>query len=195
MSFAELTGAATYIVHLSCKEALDRGHRRAPTRRARERRNVDPISHARQNLRREAENGGREICHVAAAARQKRNQPVLWNGLRDGLVQTVATDHCPFDFKTQKEMGKNDFTKIPNGIPSLEDRINVLYTYGVKTGKIDLHTFVNCASTQAAKTFDLFPRKGTIQPGADADLVVFDPGLSRQNFREDASHQRGLQRV
>ena len=72
-------------------------------------------------------------------------------------------------------MGGNDFTKIPNGIPSLEDRINLLYTYGVKTGKIDLHTFVNCASTQAAKMFDLFPRKGTIQPGADADLVVFDP--------------------
>jgi len=107
--------------------------------------------------------------------RDKSNQPVLWNGLRDGLVQTVATDHCPFDFKTQKMMGKNDFTKIPNGIPSLEDRINVLYTYGVKAGKIDLHTFVNVASTHVAKTFDLFPRKGTIQPGADADLVVFDP--------------------
>ena len=72
-------------------------------------------------------------------------------------------------------MGKNDFTKIPNGIPSLEERINLLYTYGVKAGRIDLHTFVNAASTQVAKTFGLFPRKGTIQPGADADLVVFDP--------------------
>jgi dihydropyrimidinase len=72
-------------------------------------------------------------------------------------------------------MGKNDFTKIPNGIPSLEERIKLLYTCGVKTGKIDLHTFVNVASTQVAKLFDLFPRKGTIQPGADADLVVFDP--------------------
>jgi dihydropyrimidinase len=72
-------------------------------------------------------------------------------------------------------MGKDDFTKIPNGIPSLEERIHLLYTYGVKTGKIDLHTFVNVASTQVAKLFGLFPRKGTIQPGADADLVVFDP--------------------
>ena len=107
--------------------------------------------------------------------RDERNQQVLWNGLRDGLVQTVATDHAPFDFRKQKEMGKNDFTKIPNGIPSLEERINLLYTYGVKTGKIDLHTLVNAASTQVAKTFGLFPRKGTIQPGADADLVVFDP--------------------
>lgn len=72
-------------------------------------------------------------------------------------------------------MGRDDFTKIPNGIPSLEERINLLYTYGVKTGRIDLATMVNIASTQVAKQFDLFPRKGAIQPGADADLVVFDP--------------------
>jgi dihydropyrimidinase len=104
-----------------------------------------------------------------------RNQAVLWNGLRSGLVNTVATDHAPFDFKTQKPMGKDDFTKIPNGIPSLEERVNLLYTRGVKTGLIDLHTFVNVASTAAAKLFDLFPRKGTIQPGSDADLVVYDP--------------------
>ena len=101
---------------------------------------------------------------------------MLWNGLRDGLVQTVPTDHAPFDFRKQKTMGKSDFTKIPNGIPSLEERINLLYTYGVKAGKIDLHTFVNVASTQVAKLFDLFPRKGTIQLGVDADLVVYDPG-------------------
>ncbi len=107
--------------------------------------------------------------------RDVRNQQVLWNGLRDGLVQTVATDHAPFDFVSQKPMGKDDFTKIPNGIPSLEERINLLYTYGVKAGKIDLHTMVDVGSTQVAKLFGLFPRKGAIQPGADADLVVFDP--------------------
>jgi dihydropyrimidinase len=107
--------------------------------------------------------------------RDRKNQEVLWNGLRDGLIQTVATDHAPFDFQTQKPLGRADFTKIPNGIPSLEERITLLYTYGVKTGKIDLHTFVNSASTQAAKLFGLFPRKGAIQPGADADLVIFDP--------------------
>jgi dihydropyrimidinase len=72
-------------------------------------------------------------------------------------------------------MGREDFTKIPNGIPSLEDRINLYFTYGVKRKRIDLHQFVNTASTQAAKIFGLFPRKGTIQPGADADLVVYDP--------------------
>jgi dihydropyrimidinase len=175
MSFAELTGAATYIVHLSCKEALDRA---IAARQRGVRVSVETLIQYLTLDKTYAEKprfeGAKYV--MSPPLRDKSNQPVLWNGLRDGLVQTVATDHCPFDFKTQKIMGKSDFTKIPNGIPSLEDRINLLYTYGVKAGKIDLHTFVNCASTQAAKTFDLFPRKGTIQLGADADLVVFDPG-------------------
>jgi dihydropyrimidinase len=174
MTFAELTGAKTYIVHLSCKEALDQA---IAARQRGVRVSVETLIQYLTLDKTYAElpkfEGAKYV--MSPPLRDKCNQEVLWNGLRDGLVQTVATDHCPFDFKTQKQMGKNDFTKIPNGIPSLEDRINVLYTYGVKTGKIDLHTFVNCASTQAAKTFDLFPRKGTIQPGADADLVVFDP--------------------
>jgi dihydropyrimidinase len=99
---------------------------------------------------------------------------VLWSALRDGSVTTLATDHAPFDF-TQKQMGKDDFTKIPNGIPSLEDRVNLYYTRGVKAGKIDIQRFVDTASTQAAKIFGLFPRKGAIQIGSDADLVVYDP--------------------
>ena len=107
--------------------------------------------------------------------RDRSNQDVLWNGLRDGVISTLATDHAPFDFATQKRMGETDFTKIPNGIPSLEDRVNAFYTYGVKRGRLDLHRFVDAASTQAAKLFGLFPRKGAIQPGSDADLVVYDP--------------------
>jgi dihydropyrimidinase len=107
--------------------------------------------------------------------RDKKNQDVFWNGLRQGLVSTLATDHAPFDFKGQKEMGRADFTKIPNGIPSLEDRINVYYTRGVTEGRIDLNQFVETASTNAAKLFGLFPRKGTIAVGSDADLVVYDP--------------------
>ena len=87
----------------------------------------------------------------------------------------MATDHAPFDFHGQKDLGRNDFTKIPNGIPSLEDRVNLLFTHGVNAGRLDLHRFVDVASTQAARLFGLFPRKGTIQPGADADLVVYDP--------------------
>ncbi len=174
MTFAELTGAETYIVHLSCKEALDQA---IAARQRGVRVSVETLIQYLTLDKSYAEKpkfeGAKYV--MSPPLRDKSNQRVLWNGLRDGLIQTVATDHCPFDFKTKKAMGKNDFTKIPNGIPSLEDRINVLYTYGVKTGKIDLHTFVNCASTQAAKTFDLFPRKGTIQIGADADLVVYDP--------------------
>jgi dihydropyrimidinase len=107
--------------------------------------------------------------------REKRHQEQLWNALATGLVSTVATDHAPFDFKGQKEMGRGDFTKIPNGIPSVEDRVNLLYTYGVGKGRIDLHRFVDAASTQAARLFGLFPRKGTIAPGSDADLVIYDP--------------------
>jgi hypothetical protein len=107
--------------------------------------------------------------------RDKSNQEVYWNALRQGMVSTVATDHAPFDFKGQKEMGLKDFTKIPNGIPSLEDRMTVLWTKGVGEGRINLHQFVDCASTQAAKLFGLFPRKGTVAVGADADLVIWDP--------------------
>ncbi len=174
MTFAELTGAAVYIVHLSCKEALDQA---IAARQRGVRVSVETLIQYLTLDKTDAEKPKFEGAKfvMSPPLRDKRNQAVLWNGLRDGLIQTVATDHAPFDFKTQKPMGKADFTKIPNGIPSLEERINLLYTYGVKAGKLDLHTFVNVASTQVAKTFDLFPRKGTIQPGADADLVVFDP--------------------
>ena len=174
MSFAELTGAATYIVHLSCQEALNEAvaARQRGVRVAVETL-IQYLTLDKTYAERPRFEGAKYV--MSPPLRDKRNQDILWNGLRDGLIQTVATDHAPFDFKTQKRMGKDDFTKIPNGIPSLEERINLLYTCGVKAGKIDLHTFVNAASTQVAKLFGLFPRKGTIQPGADADLVVFDP--------------------
>lgn len=177
MTFAELTGAATYIVHLSCEEALEEA---LAARQRGVRVGIETLIQYLTLDKTYAERDGFEGAKyvMSPPLRDARNQSILWNALRDGLIQTVATDHAPFDFKTQKVMGREDFTKIPNGIPSLEERIHLLYTYGVMTGKIDLHTLVNVASTAVAKQFDLFPRKGTIQPGADADLVVFDP-----NFR------------
>ncbi|MEJ1973015.1 MAG: dihydropyrimidinase [Lacunisphaera sp.] len=174
LTFAELTGAATYIVHLSCEEALAQA---IAARQRGVRVGIETLIQYLTLDKTYAERPGFEGAKyvMSPPLRDVRNQGILWNGLRDGLIQTVATDHAPFDFEKQKPMGRDDFTKIPNGIPSLEERINLLYTYGVKPGKIDLHTLVNVASTQVAKLFDLFPRKGTIQPGADADLVVFDP--------------------
>ena len=175
MTFAQLTGAHVYIVHLSCEEAL----REAVAARMRgvnvrvetliQYLLLDATDAERANFE-----GAKYV--MSPPLREKRHQAVLWSGLREGLIDTVATDHAPFDFGAQKVMGRDDFTKIPNGIPALEDRVNLLFTHGVKTGRMDLHTFVNVASTNAAKAFGLFPRKGTIQPGADADLVVYDPG-------------------
>jgi dihydropyrimidinase len=174
MTFAELTGAATYIVHLSCAEALQEAmHASARGVRVNVETLIQYLVLDKSYAEKPKFEGAKFV--MSPPLRDKYNQDVLWNGLKKGFISTVATDHAPFDFRKQKEMGKNDFTKIPNGIPALEERINLLYTYGVKAGKIDLHTFVNVASTQVAKTFDLFPRKGTIQPGADADLVVFNP--------------------
>jgi dihydropyrimidinase len=174
MTFAEMTGAATYVVHLSCEEAL----REALAARQRGVRvSVETLIQYLLLDKTDAERANFEGAKfvMSPPLRDARNQAVLWNGLRSGLIQTVATDHAPFDFQTQKPMGRDDFTKIPNGIPSLEDRVNLLYTHGVKGGKLDLQTFVDIASTQAAKQFGLFPRKGTIAVGSDADFVVFDP--------------------
>ena len=174
MTFAEMHDAHVYIVHLSCDEAL----REAAAAKYRgvkvwvetliQYLLIDKTYAERPNFE-----GSKFV--MSPPLRDARNQPVLWNGLREGLISTLATDHAPFDFATQKIMGRDDFTKIPNGIPSLEDRVNAFFTYGVKRGRIDLHRFVDAASTQAARLFGLFPRKGTIQIGSDADLVVYDP--------------------
>ncbi|MEI6072902.1 MAG: dihydropyrimidinase [Verrucomicrobiae bacterium] len=176
MTFAEATGAPVYIVHLSCREALEEAARGRL-------RGVDVrIETLIQHLLLDKSfaelpdfEGAKFV--MSPPLRDKENQAVLWNALSQGLADTVGTDHAPFDFQTQKSMGRGDFTKIPNGIPAIGERIPLLYTHGVCSGRLDLHTFVNAASTNAAKIFNLFPQKGTIQPGSDADLVVFDPAF------------------
>ena len=174
MTFAEMTGAHVYIVHLSCGEALQEAmHGSARGVKVWVETLIQYLLCDKTDAERPNFEGAKFV--MSPPLREKHNQEILWNALQKGFASTLATDHAPFDFATQKPMGKADFTKIPNGIPSLEDRINLYFTHGVKSGRIDLHTFVDTASTQAAKIFGLFPRKGTIQPGADADLVVYDP--------------------
>ena len=192
LSFAEAAGAPVYIVHLSCLEALEeaiRGRLRGVDVRVEtliQYLVLDKSLAERSNFE-----GAKYV--MSPPLRDKSNHAVLWNALRQGLIDTVGTDHAPFDFSSQKPLGRDDFTKIPNGIPSVEDRVTLLYTHGVCTGRLDLPTFVNVASTNAAKTFGLFPRKGTIQPGSDADLVVFDPhyrgrlGVANQTSAVDYS--------
>jgi dihydropyrimidinase len=111
--------------------------------------------------------------------REKWNQDVLWNALKSGQLQTVGSDQCSFDFKGQKDLGRDDFTKIPNGGPIIEDRLSILFSEGVRKGRINLNQFVDLTSTRIAKLFGLFPKKGTISIGADADLVIFDPNIER----------------
>ncbi len=174
-TFLENTGATGYVVHLSCAPALKAAV-------AAKMRGVpiyieSVIPHFlldKTYAERPGVEGAKYV--MSPPLRDKRNQKALWDGLAQGLIDTVGTDHCPFDV-SQKEMGKDAFTAIPNGIPALEDRVNLLYTYGVSRGNLDIHRFVDSASTKAAKLFDLFPRKGTIAVGSDADLVIFDPKL------------------
>jgi len=188
-SFAALTGATVYIVHTSCREAVEAAVA------ARERGVKVFVETLIQYLLLDktwAERPGFEGAKyvMSPPLRDAANQAVLWDGLASGLIQTVATDHAPFDFATQKPMGKHDFTKIPNGIPSIEDRVTLLWTHGVKTDRLTPEQFVAVASTNAAKIFGLWPRKGVIQPGADADLVIWDP-----DYRGTISAKRQTQAV
>jgi dihydropyrimidinase len=174
MTFAELTGAQVYIVHTSNASAISAA---MEAKRRGVQVTIETVipylvldaSYAeRPNFE-----GAKYV--MSPPIRQADQQPLLWQALQRRDIQTVATDHAPFDFIGQKEMGRDDFTLIPNGIPSIEERIKLLYTYGVCRGHIDLHTLVDAGSTQAAKIFGMFPRKGTIAVGSDADLVIYDP--------------------
>ena len=195
-TFLENTGASGYVVHLSCEGALK------AALAAKERGVRIDIEAVIPHLlldKTYAERPGLEgMKHVMSPPlRERRNQYVLWNALNAGLIDTVATDHCPFD-TAQKLMGRDAFTQIPNGIPGIEERVNLLFTYGVKRGKLDLHRFVDAASTRAAKIFGLFPRKGTIAVGSDADLVIYDPNYkgvlsaSRQYVNNDYNGFEGM---
>lgn len=112
--------------------------------------------------------------------RKVKDQNQLWEAIKKGFIDVVATDHCPFNAKGQKDVGLHNFTRIPNGGNGVEERLSLLFNYGVLQKKISLRQFVNITSTQAAKIFGLYPQKGNIEVGADADLVIFDPEISKK---------------
>jgi dihydropyrimidinase len=139
--------------------------------------------------------GARFVC--TPPMRSDADREALWLGLERRELQVVSTDHAPFNFKGQKEMGLHDFTKIPNGLPGVEHRVMLMYD-AVRTGKLDIHHFVDLLCTMPAKLFGLFPRKGTIAPGSDADLVIFDPeramtiSAANQHQRVDYTPYEGM---
>jgi dihydropyrimidinase len=174
IQLARIAGAPLYVVHVTCREAVE------PIRRAREAgwsvwgesctqyffRSIDDL----------AQPGFEGAKYVySPPARDTSNHEVLWNAVRTDALSAISTDHCAFLWDGQKTLGKDDFTKIPNGGPGLEDRLKMIHHFGVREGRISLNRLVDLLATQPAKLFGLYPRKGTIAVGADADVVVFDP--------------------
>ncbi|WP_409174159.1 dihydropyrimidinase [Brevibacillus fortis] len=178
IALTALADAQLYVVHVSCAEAVRR------------------IAEAREkgwnvygetcpqylvlditDLQKQGFEGAKYVW--SPPLREKWNQDVLWSALKNGILQTVGSDHCSFNFSGQKELGLGDFTKIPNGGPIIEDRMRLLFSEGVTKNKISLNQFVDMTSTKVAKLFGMFPQKGTIAVGSDADIVLFDPTVKR----------------
>ena len=174
IQLAHLAGAPLYVVHVTCKEAVD------PIAAARAKgwdvwgetctqyffTSLDDIS--KPNFE-----GAKYV--FSPPVRDKSNWDVLWNAVRTDALSAISTDHCAFSFDGQKSLGKDDFSKIPNGGPGIEDRLRMIHEFGVRGGRISLNRMVELLATNPAKLFGLYPRKGTIAVGSDADLVVFDP--------------------
>ena len=168
---ADYTGCPGYIVHLTCEGALNAV--RFATRRNQHVFVETCIQYLILDASLYEQNFEGAKWVMSPPLREKKDQTTLWAGLNQGLVQVVATDHCPFMWE-QKLMGKDDFSKIPNGHPAIENRMELLFSEGVNKGKITLNKYVEVASTNAAKIFGMFPKKGTIAVGSDADIVLFD---------------------
>jgi dihydropyrimidinase len=185
IAIAEMAESPVYIVHLSCTDALNQ------VRQARDRGIPAFAETCPQYLFHSIEDygdgwdGAKYV--MTPPLREKHNHAELWKGLKMDDLQVISTDHCPFCMKEQKELGRDDFSKIPNGAPGVENRMNLIYNGGVAEGRISLNRFVELTSTAAAKMFGLFPKKGTIAVGSDADIVIFDPD-TEHTFGVDAEH-------
>jgi dihydropyrimidinase len=174
IQLSRVAGSALYVVHVSCAEA------------------VEPIAIAREKgwdvwgetctqyffvdftfLERPNFEGAKFV--YTPPPRDKANQDVLWNAVRTDVLSAISTDHCAFNWDGQKTLGRDDFSKIPNGGPGLENRLQMIHEFGVRSGRLTLNRMVELLCTNPAKLFGLYPRKGTIAVGSDADIVVFDP--------------------
>ncbi|MFZ4057088.1 MAG: dihydropyrimidinase, partial [Ferruginibacter sp.] len=182
-SIAGEIGCPGYIVHMTCEGAVNavRTNNRLNQRVYGETCIQYLLLDAR--LYDSVEEGAKWV--MSPPLRQPKDQEALWAAINQGIVQVVATDHCPFTWQ-QKLMGKDDFSKIPNGHPAIEHRVELLYSEGVRKGKITLHKFVEVLSTNPAKIFGMHPRKGCLAPGSDADIVLFDP--NEQHTLSASSH-------
>jgi dihydropyrimidinase len=185
---AEMAGVPVYIVHLSAERALEK------VMEARDRglpayAETCPqyLFCSQDDLAKPGFEGAKYVC--TPPLRPKEMQQDMWRGLRTNDLQVVSTDHCPFCMKGQKELGKDSFAKIPNGMPGIETRLYLLWDGGVKKGRISMNRFVEITSTAPAKIFGLYPKKGTIAVGADADLLVWD-GEKKHTLSQKTLHMR-----
>ena len=174
IAIAEVAHVPVYIVHLSSSDALEQvmlARNRGVHAFAETCPQYLFLDHS--YYEQEGFEGAKYV--MTPALREKWNQDELWKGIKFGNLQSISTDHCPFCFKDQKILGIDDFSKIPNGGPGVENRMSLVFNGGVNSGRISLNKFVELTSTAAAKTFGLFPKKGTIAVDSDADIVIFDP--------------------
>jgi dihydropyrimidinase len=174
IAIAKMANSPVYIVHLSCFEALKKVKEARDDGAAVFAETCPQYLFLDQSYYEKPDFEGAKYV-LTPPLREKRHQEELWTGLKMNDLQVISTDHCPFCFKEQKELGRNDFSKIPNGGPGVEHRMSLIYNGGVLEGRIDLNRFVELTSTAPAKIFGLFPRKGTVAVGSDADLVIFNP--------------------
>jgi dihydropyrimidinase len=188
VQLAHVAGCNLYVVHVSCKESID------PIARAKE---LGWAAHGETCtqylfvdetfLERPDFEGAKYV--YTPPPRAKENQEHLWHAVATDILSVISTDHCPFRWADQKSLGRDDFSKIPNGGPGLEDRLMMIHEFGVRGGRISLNRMVELLSTNPAKYFGLYPRKGTVAVGSDADIVVFDPD-KRVTLSAERSHSR-----
>jgi dihydropyrimidinase len=202
VALAGMAGAALYVVHMTCAESLDQlRYGRAHGLRVMGETCTQYLFFTVDDLARPDFEGAKFVC--SPPMRTGADQSALWRALQDGTLQVISTDHCPFLFDgtrpityegrpvalAGKELGRGDFSKIPNGVPGIEDRLPVLWTQGVGRGRLTPNRFVELTATNPAKIFGLYPRKGTIAAGSDADIVIWDP-TRRHVMSAQTSHQR-----